>query len=99
MFVVLGGLFEVLDGERRLAVLGQGELFGEVAFFAPSQRRTATVRCVADGQVLALQAETLRQLIESEPALATAVLMRIAGVMADRLAAANSREMDAAEAG
>jgi len=89
MFVILDGLYEVLDGNRRLAVLGKGDLFGELAFFAPSQRRTATVRCVADGQVLALHAQTLRQLIESEPAIAAQVLLRIAGVMADRLVAAN----------
>ena len=89
MFVILDGLFEVLDDERRLALLGKGELFGEVAFFSPSEKRTATVRCVAGGQVLVLQAQTLRQLIESEPKVATRVLMKIAGIMAQRLAAAN----------
>ena len=56
---------------------------------SPSERRTATVRCVTDGQVLVLQAQTLRQLIDSEPKIATQVLMKIAGVMAKRLAAAN----------
>jgi len=89
MFVILDGLFEVLDGERQLALLGKGELFGEVAFFSPSETRTATVRCVEDGQVLVLQAQTLRQLIDAEPATAAQVLMKIAGVMADRLAEAN----------
>ena len=89
MFVILDGFFEVLDGERQLALLGKGELFGEVAFFSPSERRTATVRCASDGQVLVLQAQTLRQLIDSDPKIAIQVLMKIAGVMAGRLAAAN----------
>jgi hypothetical protein len=89
MFVILDGFFEVLDGERQLALLGKGELFGEVAFFSPSERRTATVRCVSAGRVLVLQAQTLRELIDSEPKIATQLLMKIAGVMAGRLAAAN----------
>ena len=72
-----------------LALLGKGELFGEVAFFSLSERRTATVRCVGAGRVLVLQSQTLRELIDSEPKIATQLLMKIAGVMAGRLAAAN----------
>lgn len=87
MFVILDGLFEVLNGERQLAVLGKGQLFGEVAFFASSQKRVATVRCISAGRVLAIQAQTLRQLIDSEPKVAAEVLLKIAGLMADRLGA------------
>ena len=47
------------------------------------------MRCASDGQVLVLQAQTLRQLIDSDPKIAIQVLMKIAGVMAGRLAAAN----------
>jgi hypothetical protein len=98
MFVILEGMFEVLDGEQQLCQLGKGELFGEVAFFSPRETRIATVRAITEGQVLVLQAQTLRQLIESEPKLATNILLRIAGVMADRLAAANEIVMGHKEA-
>lgn len=86
MFVILDGHFEASDNGRRLSLLGPGELFGEVAFFSPRQRRTATVRCLADGHVLTLHAQTLRELIDSEPALAAQVLLKAAAVMAGRLA-------------
>ncbi len=86
MFVVIEGLFEALDGERRLQVLGKGELFGEIAFFRPGGRRSATVRAVADGRVVVVRAKSLEKLIDQDPRIAAQILLAIGGIMADRVA-------------
>ena len=52
IFVILDGAFEVHDGDRRIAVLGPGEVIGEVGFFGTSGRRMASVTAASDGQVL-----------------------------------------------
>ncbi len=88
MYLILDGEFEVVHGDKRLATMGKGELFGELAFFLPSHRRTASVKALTGGRVLAVRARTLRKLIESEPATAAELLLRIGTVMAERLAAA-----------
>ena len=85
MYLVLDGEFEAIRGERRLRLMGKGELFGEIAFFVPGHRRTASVRAVTDGRLLAVRARTLRQLIDSDPATAAQLLVRIGAVMAGRL--------------
>ncbi len=96
MYLILDGVFEATAGDKRLALMGKGELFGEVAFFMPGHRRTATVSAVTDGRVLALRGRTLRQLIDAEPAVAAQLLLRIGAVMAQRLAAgAQKTENDA----
>ena len=85
MFYILDGLFEVTDGGQRLALLGQGELFGELAFFSSAQRRTATVTSITEGRVLVMHAQTLRDLIKSDPSTAAHVLLQLGAVMADRI--------------
>ncbi len=90
MYLILDGEFEALHGEERLAVMGRGELFGELAFFIPGHRRTASVRAVSEGRVLAVRGRTLRQLIDSDPATAAQLLLRVGTVMAERLAAATA---------
>ncbi len=90
MYLILEGEFEVLHGDQRLAVMGKGELFGELAFFIPTHRRTASVKALTDGRVLAVRARTLRKLVESDPATAAQLLLRIGTVMAERLAAATA---------
>ena len=85
MFVILDGLFEVTDGGQRLALLGKGDVFGELAFFIEAQRRTATVTSINEGRVLVLHAQTLRDLISTDPATAAHVLLQLGAVMAKRI--------------
>jgi len=85
MFVILEGLFEVTDGGQRLALLGKGDVFGELAFFIEAQRRTATVTSINEGRVLVLHAQTLRDLISTDPATAAHVLLQLGAVMAKRI--------------
>ncbi len=84
IFVILDGAFEVHDGERRIALLGPGEVIGEVGFFGTSGRRMASVTAASDGQVLVLRRRFVDELMRSDPACAAEVLFGLARVLADR---------------
>ncbi len=84
IFVILDGAFEVHDGKRRIALLGPGEVIGEVGFFGTSGRRMASVTAASDGQVLALRRRFVDELMKSDPVCAAEVLFGLARVLADR---------------
>lgn len=91
LYVILSGSFEVLTGGRRLAVVGAGEVLGEVAFFRESGCRSASVRAVTPGRVLMLRRKVLQTMMKDEPAFAAELLFQLARVVSERLAAANRR--------
>jgi hypothetical protein len=84
IFVILNGVFEVRDGDRRLRVLGQGDVVGEIGFFRSTGRRTASVTAASDGQVLVLRRHFIDDLMKSDPTCAAEVLFGLARVLADR---------------
>ncbi|MGH3154725.1 MAG: cyclic nucleotide-binding domain-containing protein [Streptosporangiaceae bacterium] len=84
IFVILDGTFEVHDGDRRIALLGRGDVIGEVGFFGTSGRRMASVTAASDGQVLALRRRFVDELLKNDPACAAEVLFGLARVLADR---------------
>jgi NADH dehydrogenase len=53
LYIILKGQAEVIAGERRVAALGAGSYFGEMALVSGA-RRNATVRCLEPMDVLAL---------------------------------------------
>jgi hypothetical protein len=84
IFVILDGAFEVHDGDRRLRVLGQGDVIGEIGFFGSSGRRTVSVTAASDGQVLVLRRRFIDELMRTDPTCAAEVLFGLARVLADR---------------
>ena len=84
IFVILDGAFEVHDDDRRIALLGPGEVIGEVGFFGTSGRRMASVTAASDGQVLVLRRRFVDELMRSDPGCAAEVLFGLARVLADR---------------
>jgi hypothetical protein len=84
IFVILNGVFDVHDGDRRLCVLGQGDVIGEIGFFRSSGRRAASVTAASDGQVLVLRRHFIDELMKNDPACAAEVLFGLARVLADR---------------
>ena len=84
IFVILDGVFEVHDGDRRIALVGPGGVIGEIGFFGTSGRRIASVTAASDGQVLALRRRFVDELIKSDPASAAEILFELARVLADR---------------
>jgi Cyclic nucleotide-binding domain/Acetyltransferase (GNAT) domain len=84
IYVIFDGAFEVHDGDRRIAVLGPGDVIGEIGFFGTSGRRMASVTAASDGQVLVLRRRFVDELMKSDPACAAEILFGLARVLADR---------------
>jgi Cyclic nucleotide-binding domain/Acetyltransferase (GNAT) domain len=84
IFVIIDGAFEVHDGDRRLRVIGPGDVIGEIGFFGSSGRRSASVTAASDGQVLVLRRHFVDELMKSDPGCAAEVLFGLARVLADR---------------
>jgi CRP-like cAMP-binding protein len=85
IFVILDGAFEVRDGDRRLRVIGRGDVIGEIGFFGTSGRRSASVTAQTEGQVLVLRRHFLDQLRSNDPACAAEILFELARALADRV--------------
>lgn len=77
MYVVQTGRVEVVreeDGvEVRLAVLEEGDFFGEMALFE-REVRSATVRAMGECQVLTVDKKTLLGRVQEDPSLAFNIL-------------------------
>jgi CRP/FNR family transcriptional regulator len=82
LFVVLDGKVKIsraaVDGrENLLAVLGPGEMFGELSLFDPGPR-TATATSVTDSTLASLDHDDLRPLMLAQPAVAVELLRALA---------------------
>jgi CRP-like cAMP-binding protein len=80
MYEILDGQVEVFqerDGkEVRLAVLGKGDFFGEMAIFE-RELRSATVRAHGEVRVLTVDKKILLRRISEDPSLALRILERM----------------------
>ena len=66
------------DGrENLLAILGPGEMFGELSLFDPGPR-TATATAVAETQVVSMSHDQLKQFLTQRPGVATTLLAALA---------------------
>jgi CRP-like cAMP-binding protein len=90
MYVVQDGRVEVVveaeGGEERLAVLGPGDVFGEMALFE-RELRCATVRAIGEPRVLTVDRKGFLRRVHEDPSLA----YRILQMMSRRLREANAR--------
>ena len=84
VFVIVSGEVEVRRGETVLAVLGPGELIGEMAVLG-SGLRTASARARGTARFLFLKDRAIRLLIQQIPEIAFAVF----GVLVERLTVAS----------
>ncbi len=85
VYIILSGVFEVVDQGQRLAILEKGDLFGEIAFFTEAGQRSASVRALGDAQLLVLRRSFLEELNHSDPAAGFQILMNMGRVMAMRI--------------
>ncbi|WP_423790751.1 Crp/Fnr family transcriptional regulator [Microvirga solisilvae] len=64
-------MFYTLSGRYRLNELGielmQGQVVGEMGFMSPENRRTQTLECIEDGEVLNISYDEVRQLYFQNP--------------------------------
>lgn len=88
LFIVFRGEVAVTkrlaEGERELARLGTGQVFGEMSLF-DDEPRSATVAAVGETEVLALERERFHSLVQQKPQ----ILMAVCKVLVDRLRKAN----------
>src|SRR5947199_400381 len=82
LFVVLDGKVKIsraaADGrENLLAVLGPGEMFGELSLFDPGTR-TATASTITDSRLASLDHDDLRPLLLERPGVAVHLLRALA---------------------
>jgi CRP/FNR family transcriptional regulator len=80
MYVIQAGEVEVVregDGaEIALAVLGAGDVFGEMALF-DREARSATVRAKGEARVLTLDKRTFLRRVHEDPSVAFRILQRM----------------------
>jgi len=76
-------LYLLAEGEMELVESGRtmqtGRMFGEIAFFAPDRRRSATARCTTACIVLSIDETTFKQLYFQNPAFGLEIVRLIAG--------------------
>jgi len=82
MYLIGHGAASVLQGDEELASLGEGELFGEIAFLT-GQRRSATVRAAGELTIVEIDGVALAALLESRPDLAEELERRMAARLED----------------
>ncbi len=83
LYVVIEGKIKLgrtsPDGrENLLAILGPGQMFGELSFFDPGPR-SATATAVTDVEMKSLGHEALIPVLEAHPVVAQALLNQLAG--------------------
>ncbi len=70
IYIIASGRAEVSvgrqEGKTVLAILGAGELFGEMALFEQDRKRQATVQAVTHLQVLSLDGAALHELLSTQ---------------------------------
>lgn len=76
-------LYFLAAGEIDLPEVGgtlkAGEMFGEIAFFAPGRRRSSSARCLSDCTLLSIDETTFRELVYQNPDFGLEVVRLIAG--------------------
>lgn len=88
MYVVLGGKLGVFDGNKVIAELRTGDMFGEMAL-VNKEPRSATVRAVNDSRLFVLTESTFERLMSKRVAIR--VLLNIIRTLSHRLKEANKR--------
>ena len=75
-FVIVDGTADVTRGEARLAELGPGDFFGEMAL-VDEERRTATVTATSPMRVLVMTRQAFRAIDRSMPAVHATIVKAI----------------------
>lgn len=83
LYLVLEGTVRVRKGEREVAVLGEREVFGEMALLDASPR-SATVEAISDVTLLRIRRDDFADLMAEKPSIARGVIQ----VLTRRLRAA-----------
>ncbi|MBI5557839.1 MAG: DUF4388 domain-containing protein [Deltaproteobacteria bacterium] len=86
--IILSGKVAVLDGEERIAVLGRGEVLGEMSQFT-SQAVCATVRAIDTTEALTINGDEMKKLLSDNPSLYVYFIR----LLSDRLTRSNAARL------
>ena len=86
LYVLLGGEVQIYDGDKELARLSRGDMFGEMALVS-NEPRSASARALAPTSALALSLEVIRGAIPKDVAIQ--LLLNIVVTVSARLRRAN----------
>jgi CRP/FNR family cyclic AMP-dependent transcriptional regulator len=86
--LVLDGAVRISAEKAELALLNNGEFFGEIALAAP-ERRTADATAIRVSRLVYFLKQDLEEWIEHEPRLGSRFLMNLSTALAQRLYEAN----------
>ncbi len=78
MFLIIRGVVEARRDGKRVAVLGPGEVFGEIGFLLETERTADVVAATADVVVLKISHEALTRMMSDQPEVAASVAIGIA---------------------
>ena len=76
LYFLAEGTLELPEVGRRLHA---GQMFGEIAFFAPDRKRSSSAHCVTACTLLSIDEDTFKQLVYQNPDFGLAVVRLIAG--------------------
>ncbi len=82
IFVIFEGTVEIRAGNKITGIRTKGDVVGELSFLLHGRRNADVVAATDDVRVLSLREKTLRQLQESEPAVAAQLMHNLARIVA-----------------
>ncbi len=88
LYFLASGTVELPEVSRTLQA---GQMFGEIAFFAPDRRRSSSARCVTDCTLLSIDEDTFKQLVYQNPDFGLEVVKLIAGRLSGDIQRLQSR--------
>lgn len=83
-YILTRGEVEVTIGDKVLATIAEGSVFGEISFF-DGARRSATIRAKSQGSAMRVTREDLDNLAAWEPEIARKMLFDLGRILAMRL--------------
>lgn len=98
LYVVVQGQVRVLVAGREVAILSEGEHFGELALIG-SDPRSATVEAVGFGHLLSIERDALHEYCTIEPALGNKLLWKLIATLGRRLRDTNRALSETIDAG
>lgn len=88
MYVVLGGKMGVFNGQKLIATLKTGDMFGEMAL-VNNEPRSATVVAMEDSRVFILTQTTFERLLSKR--VAVTILLNIIRTLSERIKESNKK--------
>jgi len=83
LFVIVSGSVRITRSGRKLASMGPGDFFGEMALMGRGPR-TATVTAESDTRLLVLGSRRFRVVVDHEPSIAHSIMEKMAERLRDQ---------------